>query len=236
MVFILAASYSLTSYAHSGRTDASGGHHNRKTGGYHYHNSGYKRPTPKTYTPSQNTTPSNTATVQIKPITITENHWQVALNNNLFNGKLEVSVSTGRVDIVTETFVIEVDKVSKYQEGIKQALKYAKATGKKPVLALYIDGERDGYSLYQKAEKLCKDNKVSLLLINTVVSVNDLLALVQVSTSATTKSLETESQLNYWLNTNSGVRHNISCRWYNNTKNGRKCTKSEGRACGTCGG
>lgn len=27
-------------YTHSGRTDANGGHYNRKTGGYHYHNSG----------------------------------------------------------------------------------------------------------------------------------------------------------------------------------------------------
>lgn len=27
--------------AHSGRTDKYGGHHNRKTGGYHYHNAGY---------------------------------------------------------------------------------------------------------------------------------------------------------------------------------------------------
>lgn len=28
-------------FAHSGRTDRYGGHHNRKTGGYHYHNAGY---------------------------------------------------------------------------------------------------------------------------------------------------------------------------------------------------
>ena len=28
-------------FAHSGRTDSNGGHNNRKTGGYHYHNSGY---------------------------------------------------------------------------------------------------------------------------------------------------------------------------------------------------
>ncbi len=27
-------------YAHSGRTDKYGGHNNRKTGGYHYHNAG----------------------------------------------------------------------------------------------------------------------------------------------------------------------------------------------------
>ncbi|MFA5839974.1 MAG: YHYH domain-containing protein [Candidatus Margulisiibacteriota bacterium] len=32
-VFSLAA----ISFAHSGRTDKYGGHHNRKTGGYHYH-------------------------------------------------------------------------------------------------------------------------------------------------------------------------------------------------------
>jgi len=30
--------------AHSGRTDSSGGHNNRSTGGYHYHNSGYSKP------------------------------------------------------------------------------------------------------------------------------------------------------------------------------------------------
>jgi len=30
--------------AHSGRTDSSGGHYNRSTGGYHYHNSGYTAP------------------------------------------------------------------------------------------------------------------------------------------------------------------------------------------------
>ena len=27
-------------FSHSGRTDAQGGHNNRKTGGYHYHNAG----------------------------------------------------------------------------------------------------------------------------------------------------------------------------------------------------
>lgn len=233
MVFILAATYSLTSYAHSGRTDASGGHYNRKTGGYHYHNSGYKRPTPKIYTPSQNTTPSNTATVQIKPITITENHWQVALNNKVFKGKLEASVSTGRVDILTDTFAIEVDKVLKYKEGIAQALKYAKATGKKPLLALYIDGDKDGYKLLQEADELCKDKAVSLLLINSYVSVNDLIALVQ---TARANNSDSKASLNYWLNTNSNVRHNSACRYYINTKSGRKCSKSEGRACGICGG
>ena len=45
-------------FPHSGRTDSSGGHYNRKTGGYHYHGtpksstSTYSRPTPSTGTQS----------------------------------------------------------------------------------------------------------------------------------------------------------------------------------------
>ena len=33
-LFILA---SLLAFSHPGRTDANGGHHDRKNGGYHYH-------------------------------------------------------------------------------------------------------------------------------------------------------------------------------------------------------
>ena len=39
-----------SAYTHSGRTDANGGHYNRKTGGYHYHNSGRSRPRPNVNT------------------------------------------------------------------------------------------------------------------------------------------------------------------------------------------
>lgn len=35
-----------SAHTHSGRTDANGGHYNRKTGGYHYHNSGRSRTRP----------------------------------------------------------------------------------------------------------------------------------------------------------------------------------------------
>ena len=50
-------------YTHSGRTDANGGHYNRKTGGYHYHNSGRSRSSLSTNrtTPRINTA-TNTAT------------------------------------------------------------------------------------------------------------------------------------------------------------------------------
>jgi len=40
----------------------------------------------------------------------------------------------------------------------------------------------------------------------------------------------------YWLNTSSGTRHNSSCRYYENTKQGVPCNKDDGTACKTCDG
>jgi endonuclease G, mitochondrial len=39
----------------------------------------------------------------------------------------------------------------------------------------------------------------------------------------------------YWITINSGIRHNPTCRWYENSK-GRPSTIKEGRACKVCGG
>jgi hypothetical protein len=47
---------------------------------------------------------------------------------------------------------------------------------------------------------------------------------------------ETNGVDSFWLNTKTGVRHNASCRNFENTKGGRRCNDSEGKACGICGG
>ncbi len=44
------------------------------------------------------------------------------------------------------------------------------------------------------------------------------------------------AEFRHWLNTSSKVRHNAGCRNYKNTKRGRACSPSEGKACGICGG
>ena len=44
LFIIFISLFSITSYAHSGRTDSNGGHYNRSTGEYHYHNGGYTEP------------------------------------------------------------------------------------------------------------------------------------------------------------------------------------------------
>lgn len=266
--------------AHPGRTDSNGGHYNHKTGEYHYHNGvgsnigiqespdnteidrGNKKPSrisaplkPISDPNKSNSSDGSTQKIKgrIEPVQITENHWQVALNNKVFQGRLEVTVSTGRVDIVTDSMVVEVDKVSKYQEGVEQALKYAEATGKMPVLALYLDGEKDGYELLKQAEKLCIEKKVSFILANSYVSVNDLIEMLTdagvweppVESVKSENPLERKTvsdsidrqgkDLNYWITNSSGVRHNSSCRFYKNS-NGRACSRDEGRACEICGG
>ena len=40
LIVILLVTFPLMVLAHSGRTDSNGGHYNRKTGEYHYHNGG----------------------------------------------------------------------------------------------------------------------------------------------------------------------------------------------------
>lgn len=216
---------------HSGRTDSSGGHHDRKNGGYHYHNSGKASRAAPSYTAPKSVAPAQPA----KAVSFTENQWQVAFNNKVARGKLEVASGGGRVDIVNDSHAIEVDKISKWKQGLAQAERYAKATGKKPGLALYVDGEKDGFVIYQQAKEECEARGVTIWLINSYVSVNDLVALSTPSVQQPTEKSVSASPATHWINT-SGVRHNRSCRWFNNTKSGHMGGSSEGRACGTCGG
>jgi len=177
-----------------------------------------------------------------------ESDWQVAFNNKVTHGKLEVETPTGRIDILTDTHVIEVDHARNYRAGIKQALQYAGATGKKPGLALIMDGTQDTFQAVEAAKKLCEESNVAFWLINEYVSVNDLADQKPKPRAATTQQATPPPQVQekpaqvqnvekqYWLNTKSGVRHNRSCRWFGNTTNGRPCGPDEGRACKQCGG
>ncbi len=221
---------------HGGRTDSNGGHYNRKTGEYHYHGAPKKSSTssskPRSSSYSSTTNPSTS-----QPTSYTENHWQTAFNNKVTKGKLEVTVTGGTVDIVTDTHAIEVDKVSKYQEGIAQVLKYASATEKRAGLALYIDGESNGYELFRAAQEICFKRDIDIWLINNHVSINDLVNLRGTSsTSAASAGASKASSTVYWINTGTNVRHNRSCRWFNNTSKGILTTNKTGKACGICGG
>lgn len=49
-----------------------------------------------------------------------------------------------------------------------------------------------------------------------------------------TQDVEATGQ--YWINSSSNTRHNPSCRWYGNTKNGYYTDEKTGKACSQCGG
>ena len=83
------------------------------------------------------------------------------------NPKAKVRVKYGRVDLLTGEFAIEVDRLSKFHEGIGQALHYAEETGKKPGLALFIvtPRKKDLKKLNYVSE-LCRDNGIRVWYIN----------------------------------------------------------------------
>ena len=245
-------------FGHSGGTDSSGGHYNRKTGVYHFHG------TPKTRSPvsagsfslpapspetGRGALQGRSSGLLLPNVPISESDWHTAFNAQVTKGRNEVVLPTGRIDILTDKYAVEVDRVSNYRAGIKQALQYAGATRKKPGLALYMDGSKDTLQALDEARRLCKRSEIRFWLINAHISVNDLVsrkarAMSSSAFPSSSGSLNPGSDPNrertalksYWLNTQSGVRHNRSCRWYANTKSGRSCSGNEGRGCRQCGG
>ncbi|MCX5642734.1 MAG: hypothetical protein NTY10_05860, partial [Candidatus Omnitrophica bacterium] len=86
----------------------------------------------------------------------TESDWQVAFNNKVTHGELESEIATGRIDILTDTYAIEVDYARNYRLAIKQALQYAAETKKTPGVALIMNGKQDTVQAAQAGKKLAE--------------------------------------------------------------------------------
>jgi len=63
-IFLLSPAFAIT---HGGRTDASGCHHDRKNGGYHFHNGGTPSQSLHTSTSSVNTNSAKPQTLTTQP-------------------------------------------------------------------------------------------------------------------------------------------------------------------------
>ena len=99
----------------------------------------------------------------------TEKDFQLAFNEVYFRGKakMEVSVKYGRIDLLTEDYAIEVDRLEKFHEAIGQALHYAKETGKKPAIAIFIVDHQPGDKAKLKYVMwLCDYYKIKVWFIN----------------------------------------------------------------------
>ena len=108
-------------------------------------------------------------------------------------------------------------------------------------------GDSDALELLIKAKALCEESKIRFWFINEYVSINDLVrqkgvaapSLVDSPVHTNVDPAVTDHKQpavkSHWISP-SGVRHNRSCRWYANTRNGRYCASGDGRACKQCGG
>jgi hypothetical protein len=76
----------------------------------------------------------------------TEKDYQRAFNETYFHGKakMEVPVKYGRVDLLSQDYAIEVDRLENFHEAIGQALHFTKETGKKPAIAFFIAEQKPG--------------------------------------------------------------------------------------------
>ena len=154
--------------------------------------------------------------------------------NEKLQGKMEYSVTSGRVDILTETHAIEVERANKWKQAIGQSLWYGLQTTKKPGIILIIEKDSDYKYFIQ---------------LNTALDYAGLTDKIEVwqfpqdfpeATVYQAKILDIQSNPDnagkiYWKTSSSNVRHNSTCRYYQTTR-GESCTGENGIACKKCGG
>jgi hypothetical protein len=168
----------------------------------------------------------------------TEAQYITWLNDTGFNGQTEQKIQGGRADIVTDIYAIEVEWAHKWKESIGQAMWYGMQTNKKPGIVLLmrsIDDRKYGIMLESALRHAGIYNQFQVWFYPEDFGYNFSNA---PSDQIKSIGLHPESHAcDYWLNTNSNVRHNRSCSSnFGLTRNGRCAGSNEGKACGKCGG
>ncbi|MEN6621922.1 MAG: hypothetical protein ABFD50_10270 [Smithella sp.] len=102
-------------------------------------------------------------------VLLTEKDYQRAFNEVYFKGQaeMEIPVKYGRIDLLTKDYAVEVDRLEKFHEAIGQALHYARETGKKPAIAIFIvDHKRGDKEKLKYVIWLCNYYKIKVWFIN----------------------------------------------------------------------
>jgi hypothetical protein len=101
-----------------------------------------------------------------------ESQWSAALALRL-SGQTEAQVEGGRVDVLTEHYAIEVDRLEKWHEAIGQAAHYGLKTGRVPVAAIMVPSDLWPISQTTKAKLLlidetCSKQGIKLILLHRI--------------------------------------------------------------------
>jgi len=160
----------------------------------------------------------------------TEAEYITALAKHL-GARTEVRVTSGRVDLVTATHAIEVERAAKWKNSIGQAIWYGLQTNKRSGIILLIENPA------QRKYALQLGSAIAHAGLGDDIDVwlwPDDFPGVTPAAPAGQRIQPVTGTGTYWLNLNGNKRHNSSCRWFRNTNTGRLCTVDEGIAAGCC--
>jgi len=94
-----------------------------------------------------------------------ESDWAESLAA-VISGRTEVATDYGRVDVVTDRFAIEVDRLAKWHEAIGQATHYSETTQKRPAIALIVL-RTDNTTKLELIEETCTTKGIRLVILQT---------------------------------------------------------------------
>lgn len=155
----------------------------------------------------------------------------VRLLNDEWKGKMEYTVTSGRVDILTDEYAIEVERASKWKQAIGQALWYGLQTERKPGIILIVENNEE-YKYFLQLNSVLQHAGLTEQ-ITVWQYPDDFPELAARQNDFFNTELTADKA--FWLTDGSKVRHNSSCRYFKATR-GRACTTEEGTACRRCGG
>lgn len=160
--------------------------------------------------------------------------WYIGEIAHFLKGQTEIGVENGRIDIVTYTHAIEVERADNWKHAIGQSLWYALQKNLEPGIVLIVLDEHD------RRMGLRLNSTLQYAGLDSIVKVwyypQDFQSTPeQIKQQFSEERIADPQATGYWLTTGSGVRHNAGCQWYARSK-GRYCSVDEGRPCGNCGG
>ena len=90
--------------------------------------------------------------------------WRDALAD-LWHGQTEVVIPFGRIDVMTDNYVVEIDFLHKWTECFGQALFYSYSTGQQGICALIVENPAAVKDKLMMIEKLLNKYDLGLIVL-----------------------------------------------------------------------
>ena len=145
-----------------------------------------------------------------------------------WGAETEVAVASGRVDILTDAYAIEVERASKWKNAIGQSLWYGLQKDRAAGIVLLVTQPSEYKYFLQLNSALAHGGLAGRIRVWQYPA-----DFPGVTLGERPYAAAGSAKTAYWLSTNSRKRHNATCRWYEASK-GRYCSATEGTLAGCC--